>query len=108
MISNRDLVQHLESHGYTQSPNVPCLFSNKNKSITFTLIVDDIGIKYIYGNNEIDHLLKILQKPTSKWDIKIDRTGSQYNGQRLTWDYDNHQSNKNTSHRDWWSPQHNE
>ena len=71
-----------------QSPNVPCLFSNKDKSITFTLIVDDIGIKYIHGNNEIDHLLKILQKPTSKWDIKIDRTGSQYNGQRLTWDYD--------------------
>jgi len=86
--SNKDLVQHLESHGYIQSPNVPCLFSNKDKSITFTLIVDDIGIKYINGSTEIDHLLRILQKPTSKWDIKIDRTGSQYNGQRLTWNYD--------------------
>ena len=87
-ISNKDLVQHLERHGYTQSANVPCLFSNKDKSITFTLIVDDIGIKYVHGNNEIDHLLNILQKPISKWDIKVDRTGSQYNGQRLTWDYD--------------------
>ena len=87
-ISNKDLVQHLERHGYTQSANVPCLFSNKDKSITFTLIVDDIGIKYVHGNNEIDHLLNILQKPISKWDIKIDRTGSQYNGQQLTWNYD--------------------
>ena len=87
LISYTDLTTHLASHGYHQSRLIPCLFMNHDKSITFTLVVDDIGIKYKHGSGEIDHLQKVLAKPISKWDVKFDLTGSQYNGQRLQWNY---------------------
>ncbi len=88
LISYTDLVTHLAAHGYYQSRLIPCLFMNHDKSITFTLVVDDIGIKYKHGSDEIKHLQKILAKPISKWEVKFDLTGSQYNGQRLQWNYD--------------------
>ena len=88
LIAYTDLVTHLAAHGYFQSRLIPCLFMNQDKSITFTLVVDDIGIKYKHGSGEIKHLQKILAKPCSKWDVKFDLTGSQYNGQRLQWNYD--------------------
>ena len=41
------------------------------------------------GDSKLDHeLQKILAKPISKWEVKFDLTGSQYNGQRLQWNYD--------------------
>ena len=88
LIAYTDLVTHLAAHGYYQSRLIPCLFMNLDKSITFTLVVDDIGIKYKQGSGEIKHLQKILAKPCSKWAVKFDLTGSQYNGQRLQWNYD--------------------
>ena len=87
LIAYTDLVAHLAAHGYHQSRLIPCLFMNQDKSITFTLVVDDIGIKYKHNAGEIQHLQKILAKPYSKWDVKFDLTGSQYNGQRLQWSY---------------------
>ena len=51
---------------------------NTDESITFTLAVDDIGIKYKHGSSKIKHLQKILAKPISKWDVKFDLTGSHY------------------------------
>ena len=87
LIAYTDLVTHLAAHGYYQSRLIPCLFMNHDKSITFTLVVDDIGIKYKHGAGQIKHLQKILAKPVSKWAVKFDLTGSQYNGQRLQWNY---------------------
>lgn len=87
LIAYTDLVTHLAAHGYYQSRLIPCLFMNQDKSITFTLVVDDIGIKYKHNAGAIKHLQKILAKPYSKWDVKFDLTGSQYNGQRLQWNY---------------------
>ena len=87
LISYTDLVTHLAAHGYYQSRLIPCLFMNTDKSITFTLVVYDIGIKYKHGSGKIEHLKKILAKPISKWEVKFDHTGSQYNGQRLQWNY---------------------
>ena len=86
-IAYTDLVAHLAKHGYHQSRLIPCLFMSQDKSITFTLAVDDIGIKRKHNAGETLHLQKILAKPYSKWDVKFDLTGSQYNGQRLQWNY---------------------
>ena len=41
------LVKHLKQHGYYQCANTPSLFRHTTKSIAFTLVVDDFGIKYV-------------------------------------------------------------
>ena len=92
LIAYTDLVTHLAAHGHYQSRLIPCLFMNQDKSITFTLVVDDIGVKRKRNAGAIKRLQKILAKPYSKWDVKFDLTGSQYNGQRLQWSYQNSDS----------------
>ncbi len=51
--------------------------------ISFTLVVDNYGMKYINKNN-VDHLTSVL-----KQDYKIDTNweGTQYLGLALNWDY---------------------
>jgi hypothetical protein len=55
------LVKHLANNGYHQAPNTPCLFKHANNSVTFTLVVDDFGIKYI-STDDADHLLRVLRQ----------------------------------------------
>ena len=55
------LVKHLAAHGYHQAKNTPCLFQHETNSVTFTLVVDDFGIKYTH-DEDADHLLKTLRK----------------------------------------------
>jgi hypothetical protein len=82
-LANQDLVDHLATAGYVQDPNIPCLFSHTTSSISFTLVVDDFGVKY---SNVTDYeaLVSHLEK---KYRISEDRTGSKYIGIRLQWDY---------------------
>jgi hypothetical protein len=83
-IANRDLVQHLKEHGYNQDPNVPCLFEHATNKTTFTLIVDDFGVKYT-GIENFNHLVSILKL---RWPVKTDLTGRKFIGMRLDWYYD--------------------
>ena len=53
------LVQHLASHGYHQAKNTPCLFKHISNSVSFTLVVDDFGIKYIH-DEDADHPAKSI------------------------------------------------
>jgi hypothetical protein len=57
-------------------PNVPCLFKHRTRNVTFSLVVDDFGIKYI-DKTDADHLISTLQL---LYEIKIDWTGSKYLG----------------------------
>ena len=62
-LANQDLVDHLATAGYVQDPNIPCLFSHTTSSISFTLVVDDFGVKY---SNVTDYeaLVSHLEKNT--------------------------------------------
>jgi hypothetical protein len=82
-IANKDLVDHLAENGYIQDDNIPCLFSHITSNISFTLVVDDFGVKYTH-DADLDALVSVLEK---KYKISIDRTGAKYIGIRLTWDY---------------------
>ena len=55
------LVKHLATHGYHQAANTPCLFKHASNSVSFTLVVDDFGIKYTH-DEDADHLMKALRE----------------------------------------------
>jgi hypothetical protein len=84
MISNQDLVAHLAAHGYIQDDMVPCLFSHITNNIQFTLIVDDLGVKYTEGSTDLQHLIDTLEL---KWKTKFDLSGAKYVGFRIDWHY---------------------
>lgn len=55
-LSQQRLIRHLEAHGYKQATHTPCLFTHIDRPVSFTLIVDDFGIKYT-GRQHADHLI---------------------------------------------------
>ena len=82
-LANADLVQHLAAHGYAQDDNVPCMFAHSKAPISFSLVVDDFGIKYT-NDEDIADLVRVLKL---KYQLRVDLTGSKYIGVRLDWDY---------------------
>ena len=59
------------------------LWKNRSRPISFTLVVDHLGIKYTKKDN-IDYLVKAIK---DKYPLKIDWEGSKYIGIDLKWDY---------------------
>ena len=59
-LSKKLLKERLEEHGYTEVDHTPGLFKHENRSIWFTLTVDDFGVKYI-GEEHARHLLDVLK-----------------------------------------------
>jgi hypothetical protein len=49
------LKQHLNKHGYRQSPITPGLWQHDFCPTSFTLCVDNFGIKYV-GRAHVEHL----------------------------------------------------
>jgi len=82
-VANADLVTHLRQHDYIQDPNIPSFFKHKTNLVSFTLVVDDFGIKYT-GMDTLDDLIRVLRL---KYEIKIDLTGKKYVGISIDWDY---------------------
>ena len=84
-IANDALVLHLAQDGYHQSTKIPGLFKHETRPVSFCLVVDDFGIKYV-GKENAEHLLQTLRK---KYTITTDWEGKQFCGINLTWDYKN-------------------
>ncbi len=55
------LEKRLNKHGYCQSPLTPGLWWHSYRPISFTLCMDNFGIKYI-GREHAKHLASILSK----------------------------------------------
>jgi hypothetical protein len=58
-ISQDGLIERLASHGYLQT-GTTCLFRHATNSITFTLVVDDFGVKYM-NSADADDLIRCLR-----------------------------------------------
>jgi len=84
-IANDQLIPILKAAGYHQAKNTPGLFKHLWQPITFSLVVDDFGIKYV-SKEHADHLIHTLEK---KYTISQDWTGATYLGLTLKWDYEN-------------------
>ncbi len=68
---------------YFESINIPGLWYHESRPITFTLVVDDFGIKYENKDNA-DHLIASIKKD---YMLTKDWTGNLYCGIQLDWDY---------------------
>ena len=80
-IANNDLQKHLIKYGYYPTDRTPGLWKYQTKSISFTLVVDDFGIKYTNKDN-INHLFEAIK---DKYPLKIDWDGTKYVGIDLEW-----------------------
>jgi hypothetical protein len=82
-IANDATVLHLAQNGYHQSTQILGLFKHETRPISFCLVVDDFGIKYV-GKEHAEHLIQTLQK---KYAITTNWEGKQFCGINLTWNY---------------------
>ena len=86
LLANQQLEEFLAPHGYYQAPNTAGLWLQRTRQISFTLIVDDFGVKYV-DKRDADHLFDTLRQ---KYQVSTDWSNDQhYGGLRLEWDYDN-------------------
>lgn len=61
LIANDRLVKHLAANQYIQNEHTLGLLYCESRNITFALIVDDFGVKYICRDNA-QHLIDVLKK----------------------------------------------
>ena len=83
-ISNDDIIKYLKEFGYYLSRKTPGMWLHKTRKISFTLVVDDLGVKYI-DKADPDHLFSAIE---AKYPLQIDWESSTYLGINVEWHYD--------------------
>ena len=68
---------------YYPTKQTPGLWKHQTRPISFTLVVDDFGIKYT-NKDDIDDLFKVIKE---KYALKIDWIEAKYMGIDLNCDY---------------------
>jgi hypothetical protein len=61
IIAQELLTKRLKEQGYSQSNTTPGLWTYEWHLITFSLVLDNFGVKYI-GEEHAQHLLQMVQK----------------------------------------------
>jgi hypothetical protein len=79
LLANDLLKKRLNKHGYRESKLVPGLWKHDTRPIQFTLVVDDLSIKYV-GKEHAQHLKNALKE---HYKLTCDWTGKQYIGVTL-------------------------
>ncbi len=74
ILANRLLQKRLLPHGYYECKHTPGLWRHFTRPISFTLVANDFGVKYV-GREHVDHLIKCIKES----DL--------YCGIKLNWDY---------------------
>jgi hypothetical protein len=83
ILANKRLRQKLVLFGYHKNVNTPGLWMHESRPITFTLVVDNFGVKFVNKDN-VDHLISSIKK---MYTLTKDWTGNLYCGITLEWDY---------------------
>jgi hypothetical protein len=84
ILANKQLRRKLAPFGNKEHAHTPGLWYHEMRPNSFTLVVDDFGIKYV-NKADVEHLLESLQ---DTYKITADRTGDIYCGITLGWNYD--------------------
>ena len=71
LLAQELLEQRLHKQGYTKSKVTPCFWTHEWQPISFTLLVDDFGVKYV-GKEHADHLVRLLKE---NYEISKDWAG---------------------------------
>jgi len=82
-LAHDELVTHLAPHGYSPVRFTPGLWKHNKRKTTFTLVVDDFGIKHL----ELDDVLHLKAALETKYTVTVDYSGSLYIGVSLDWNY---------------------
>jgi hypothetical protein len=85
IIAQELLEKRLIIAGYKQSKLTQGYWTHDWHPISFTLVVDNVGVKYI-NKDDVTHLLDVLQKD---YETDTDWEGTRYLGLTLDWDYKN-------------------
>jgi hypothetical protein len=81
-----ELLQHnIAKDGYRPTQHTHGLWKHDTRTISFSLVVDDFGVKYV-GREHAEHLMECIKK---NYNISSDWKGSAYCGLTLEWDYKN-------------------
>jgi hypothetical protein len=83
VLAYNQLKEHLAPYGYAPVRFTPGLWKHNKRRTTFTLAVDDFGIKYFH-KADADHLFSALH---DKYELTKDWTGTSYLGLTLNWNY---------------------
>jgi hypothetical protein len=83
IIAQELLAKQLKEHGYSQSKTTPGLWKHEWQPITFSLVVDGFGVKYV-GEEHTQHLLQTIQK---YYQCSVEKEGERYCGLTIKWDY---------------------
>ena len=79
----RELIDNcLTPAGFRSLPSAPCLFTNEDKSVVFSLVVDDFFVKY-RARADAEPLLEALR---ARYTITQDESASKYLGLSLDWE----------------------
>ena len=84
IIANKLLKARLAKKGYFELPHTPGLWKHVSRTIAFTLVVDDFGVKY-EGKEHVDHLLAALE---DNYTIENDWEGKLYCSIELNWNFE--------------------
>ena len=82
-LAKRLLEQRLLQGGYYPAPHTPGLYLHNSRAISFTLWVDDFGVKYT-DRRDFDHLTALLRE---HYEMTIAMSGTHYLGLTLHWNY---------------------
>jgi len=83
IIAQQLLEQRLEKDGYCQSTTTPDLWTHDTRPISFTLVVNNFGVKYV-GEENAQHLLDTVQKD---YKCSCDWKGERYCRLTIKWDH---------------------
>ncbi len=83
IIAQQLLKERLQMDGYRQRKTTPSMWQHDTRPISFSLVLDDFGVKYM-GEESAQHVLDMVRKnykPSCNWK------GEQYCGLTIKWDY---------------------
>ena len=86
ILAEKQLIHFLGSYSYSPVPHTPGLWCHQWHPITYGLVVDDFGIKYI-GKEHADHLIQCFRNHYQ--ELQINWAGKRFCGINLNWDYTN-------------------
>ena len=81
MLAHKDLVKRLAAHGYKPTTFTPGIWTHQSNGISFTLVVDDFGIKYS-SISSLNHLFNVLK---TFYTITTNMKGDFHVGVSLEW-----------------------
>ena len=86
MLAINQITKYYTTYGYIPTAHNPGLCKHQTRPISFTLVVDEVVLKYV-GLKHAEHLVSAI---VALYPLTTDREGKLYCGLTLNWDYSAH------------------